>query len=125
MIPLAEFSKRENISEAKAIERIREGIYTGQLVNGQWFIEDAESVEPDEIEKASIEFRFGAFLRGCLAGIAISAIFGLLTYPWDQPGFEGAAGYHMLMMIYATPVLTLGSGIVYWLYRKWTKDAEQ
>ena len=123
MISIAEFSKKKNISEEKAIELIREGLYSGRVVDGEWFVDEINSARQEPDYGFFARQLWGPFAKGCLAGLLISIIFGLLTYPWERPNFEGAAGYHFLMMIYAVPILTLGSGILYWLFRKLFKRA--
>ena len=123
MIPIAEFSKRENLSEEKTITLIREGVYSGRIVDGMWFVEATESTQSESDGGIAIQKLIGPFLKGCSVGLIISLFFGLLTYPWEIPNFEGAAGYHMLMMIYVTPVLTLGTGIIYKLYKILTNNS--
>ena len=41
LIKIEEFSKQEGISEGKIIENIRDGVYSGQLINDHWFIEQS------------------------------------------------------------------------------------
>jgi len=54
----------------------------------------------------------GMFFLGAVVGIFISIVFGLATYPWARPGFEGGRGCHMLMMIVVTPLLTAGASLM-------------
>ena len=118
MTPIAEFSKKENLTVEETIALVRKGVYSGRLVDGEWFVDEAVIAE-SEITKTERKLNlFGPFLKGCIAGLCISLVFGLLTYPWERPTFEGASGYHAIMMILATPIITIGAGIAYWLFRK-------
>lgn len=62
------------------------------------------------------------FLRGAIFGLLVAAIFGLLTYPWSRPHFEGASGYHMLMMIFVVPVFTVAGGILFAVVAKFRES---
>ena len=79
-----------------------------------------EAKKNDDVASAKV---FGPFLAGCFAGLLISLVFGLLTYPWEDPTFEGASGYHMIMMITVTPILTILCGITYGLFKKLTRKS--
>ena len=118
MIPVAEFSKLENLTEEKTIALIKEGVYSGRIVDGEWFVEDVGETDLLADEYQSTKQILGPFLKGCLVGLLISILFGLMTYPWEDPTFEGASGYHAVMMILVTPFITIGSGIAYWLFKK-------
>lgn len=43
MIPVEDFARRKGITTEKAIKMIREGFYSGRLVNEQWFADESES----------------------------------------------------------------------------------
>lgn len=51
------------------------------------------------------------FLFGAILGLIISLIIGLTSYPWENPRFEGGAGYHMIAMFVLTPIITISSGV--------------
>ncbi len=53
------------------------------------------------------------FLIGALIGLLISLVFGLATYPWENPYFEGRAGYHMLLMKLIAPIIMFSTGVLF------------
>lgn len=43
MIPVEEFAQKKGITADKAIKMIKDGFYTGRVINECWFIDDSEN----------------------------------------------------------------------------------
>ena len=113
MIPISEYSQKTNISEEKLVKMIREGFYSGRIVEGKWYIDESPN---KELSNATTRPRY--FRNGIIMGAVFALIVGLLSYPWSNPYFEGSAGYHMVFMIMFTPISLLCGGVLFWVYGK-------
>ncbi len=118
MIPIEEYSKSSGISEDKLVSMIREGFYAGRLVDGRWYVIRDNELPASENSSKERRKNRGPFLKGAIFGISLSILIGLFSYPWDRPYFEGAAGYHLVFMVFLTPILTIGFGGFSWVISK-------
>ena len=88
MIPVSEFAATKGITEDKAVEMIKEGFYSGRLIDGRWFVSPEEvgehvgsSTSSQEGPALSVIF----YIFG-----ALSVIGGVLLCLQLWPAYTGA-----------------------------------
>jgi len=57
LIPIEDFSKKSGLSESRIVTRIRNGVYSGQLVDKKWYVDKAFlelEQSSDEVSSSSV-----------------------------------------------------------------------
>lgn len=137
-LPVAEFSAIKGIPEAKVIDMIREGFYTGRIKNGQWFVHrreitKADTMPGDASQNGSLQAtarsknvflnlingRYGMALTFWLWGVGVSVIYISVVMAFadsmDVGFFVGAGviwGVYLLMVLIG--FLQTGKGNSLW-----------
>ena len=111
MISVEEFAKKNGITTIDAINMIRNGFYTGRLINGQWFAQEGESVQTPNSSGSKDRDGFPPLtvLFYILAGLSLLG--GLLFCVELWPGDAGY-GHAWKTIAYVPSITWLTVGVV-------------
>jgi hypothetical protein len=129
MMPASEFGRRKGISDETLVEMLRSGFFSGQNIDGEWYIHNEELLKEKEKNVSSRQFMqsekvpvlsnvfFVFAVLSFIGGIVLSAVFlpGAPGYgrEWKSEAYVLSILFFMAGVIEAALFAAIGQGLSY------------